>query len=98
MPPAQVSWIVSQSASEILSEETIHQAKDGSFSTRSSMRLTVPRGRKVEDIVVQCVASHPSLDQASLEAVHVIRIDSKLVLDLYPTSEMLSQRNRSYNK
>ena len=41
------------------------------------MQVTVPGGRKVADLVVQCVASHESLGQASVEAVHVIRVTSK---------------------
>ena len=77
VPPAQVSWIVSETAETIKSEENIHQGYDGSFSTESRMQVTVPGGRKVADLVVQCVASHESLGQASVEAVHVIRVTSK---------------------
>ena len=40
------------------------------------MNVTVPSGSQVEDIVVQCVATHLSLGEASLEAVHVIKVTS----------------------
>ena len=69
---------MSESASTIQSEEKIHQAYDGSFTTESVMVVTVPEGERVEDVVVQCVASHPTLGQASVEAVHVVRVNSKL--------------------
>ena len=76
VPPAQLSWIVSQSARPLQSEETIHSTDQGSFFTVSRMNVTVPSGSRVEDIVVQCVATHLSLGEASLEAVHVIKVAS----------------------
>ena len=76
VPPAQISWIVSQSARPIQSEETIHSTDHGSFVTVSRMNVTVPGGPRVEDIVVQCVATHLTLGEASLEAVHVIKVSS----------------------
>ena len=76
VPPAQISWIVSQSARPIQSEETIHSTDQGTFATVSRMNVTVPGGSWVEDIVVQCVATHLTLGEASLEAVHVIQVVS----------------------
>ena len=77
VPPAQISWIVSQSSRPIQSEETIRSTDHGSFATVSRMNVTVPSGPWVEDIVVQCVATQLSLGEASLEAVHVIKVASR---------------------
>ena len=78
MPPAQVSWIVSQSVQHLESSETIHQEADGSFTTMSMMTLYIPAMELVEDVVVECVANHETNRDTNIAAIHVIKVPRKL--------------------
>ena len=75
VPPAQVSWIASPSASNMLTTETVHQQEDGSFVTMSTISVDVPdQGDNMEDVVLQCVAAHVTAPDASIASVHVVKI------------------------
>ena len=75
VPPAQVSWIVSQNVKHLESSETVHQEPDASFVTMTTMSLYVPDESAGEDIVVQCVARHETLEDDNIAAVHIIRVE-----------------------
>ena len=76
VPAAQVSWIVSSEVTHIVSGETVHQEKDGSFVTMSTMNLFIPDTEHAEDVVVECVAKHDTLLHEDIAAVHVIKVSS----------------------
>jgi len=83
VPPAQVSWIVSPTVKHLETSETVHQEEDGSFKTLSSMSLYVPESAE-EDVVVECVAKHQTLDvESNIAAIHIIKIESKRKFCIY---------------
>jgi len=72
----QVSWIVSPTVKHLETSETVHQEEDGSFKTLSSMSLYVPESAE-EDVVVECVAKHHTLDvESNIAAIHIIKIEA----------------------
>ena len=73
----QVSWIISSEVTHIVSGETVHQEKDGSFVTMSTMNLFIPDTEHAEDVVVECVAKHDTLLHEDIAAVHIIKVSSK---------------------
>lgn len=76
VPAAQVSWIISSEVTHIVSGETVHQEKDGSFVTMSTMNLFIPDTEHAEDVVVECVAKHDTLLHEDIAAVHVIKVSN----------------------
>ena len=79
VPPAQLSWIVSPSVTNMETTETVHQEEDGSFTTMTSISLDVP-DHSVEDVVLRCVGSHATAPEEALNTVHVIKISGESCL------------------
>ena len=60
-----------------MSGETVHQEKDGSFVTMSTMNLFIPDTEHTEDVVVECVANHETNRDTNIVAAHIIKVPGK---------------------